>query len=344
MKIALVAPIEEAVPPRTYGGIERIVHLLDCGLASRGHDVILLASGGSKSMGRLIPLSNAPLRGDARDVDADELIMRKDAAARLAASMIAETAPDVVLNHSWRLLDHLASPSRPVLTTIHYPLDTTPYRSVFLARSRASYVSVSWSQQRALSLLRFAGNVYNGIDLDELPFSAQAQGYLAYLGRASPDKGLDIAIRVAQQAGLPLRIAAKLDHGQRRWFDDVVVPLARRGGVEFVGEVDATARAAFLGGATAMLHPSRWSEPFGLAAVEAMACGTPVVALRRGAAEEVIAHGITGFVADEESDLADLAMRAHELDRAACRAHVEKRFSHTRMVTEYEKLAREGEL
>jgi glycosyltransferase involved in cell wall biosynthesis len=341
MKIALVAPIDETVPPRTYGGIERIVHLLDRELVRRGHEVILLASGGSRSLGRLVPVSDAPLRAEGRDMGAHELIRRKDAAARLAASVLADARPDVVLNHSWRLLDHLNSRSPRMLTTVHYPLDTGHYRSIFLARPHATYISISWSQQRALGLLRFAGNVYNGVDLEELPFCPQPGGYLAFLGRASPDKGLDIAIRTAQRIGLPLRVAAKIDGSQQRWFDEVVVPLTRRGGVEFVGEVDTAGRAAFLGGASALLHPSRWSEPFGLASVEAMACGTPVIALRKGAADEVIADGRTGFVVGEEEDLASATVRASELDRAACRAHVEKRFSHTCMAAGYESLARE---
>jgi glycosyltransferase involved in cell wall biosynthesis len=210
---------------------------------------------------------------------------------------------------------------------------------MFLARSQATYVSISWSQQRALDSLRFAGNVYNGIDLKALPFSARSDGYLAFLGRVSPDKGLDLAIRAAREVGLPMLVAAKLDGIHRGWFDEVITPLLRSGGVELVGEVNAAERAELLGGAIALLHPSRWSEPFGLAAVEAMACGTPVVALRRGAADEVIDHGTSGIVVDDEDELAGGVRRALLLDRAACRAHVASRFTHLRMAAEYEELA-----
>lgn len=340
MKIAIVAPAEESIPPKTYGGIERVVHLLDRELARRGHEVFLLASGQSDSAGCLVPLTTAPISAEGRDLDPDELVARKEEAARVAASRLEEIRPDVVLNHAWRLLDHLRSLAYPVLTTIHYPLDTGPYRSIFLARAEWEYVSVSLSQQRACGSLRFAGNVYNGVDLETLPFSPRADGYFAFLGRVSPDKGLDIAIRVAQRVGAPLKIAAKIDRVHQPWFEEVIVPLLERGHAELIGEVNTGQRAAFLGGAQALLHPSRWSEPFGLAAVEAMACGTPVLALRRGAADEVIEDGTTGFLADSEQELAEKAAGVGEIRREACRAHA-ARFAHTRMAAEYEALAEE---
>lgn len=339
MRIALVAPIDETVPPGTYGGIETVVHLLDKALVERGHDVVLLACGGSRSRGRLLPLNDAPIAAEGRDVDLAWAALEKEAAARRAAQLLSGLGVDVVLNHSWRSIDHLDRAPCPVLTTVHHPLDTDPYRSRYLARSQATYVSISWSQQRALDSLQFAGNIYNGIDLDALPFSARPDGYLAFLGRVSPDKGLDLAIRAARDVGLTIRVAAKLDGPYRDWFDTVIAPLMRGDGVEFIGEVNAAERAELLGGARALLHPSRFREPFGLAAVEAMACGTPVVALRRGAADEVIDHGTSGIVVDEEDGLAEAVRRALTLDRAACRAHVASRFTHVRMAAEYEELA-----
>jgi glycosyltransferase involved in cell wall biosynthesis len=339
VRIALVAPVEEPIPPRTYGGIERVVHLLDSALADRGHEVVLLASGGSESHGRLLPLTDAPITAEGRDLDPEDVVHKKESAARMAAQLLPDLGIDVVLNHSWRLIDHLDPLPCPVLTTVHYPLDRDPYRSMFLSRSQATYVSISWSQQRALDSLRFAGNVYNGIDLNALPFSARSDGYLAFLGRVSPDKGLDLAIRAAREVGLPILVAAKLDGIHRGWFDAVIAPLLRSDGVELIGEVNAAERAELLGGAIALLHPSRWSEPFGLAAVEAMACGTPVVALRRGAADEVIDHGTSGIVVDDEDELAGGVRRALLLDRVACRAHVASRFTHVRMAAEYEELA-----
>jgi glycosyltransferase involved in cell wall biosynthesis len=316
-----------------------IVHLLDAALTERGHEVVLLASGGSESHGQLVPLTEAPIAAKGRDLDPGEAVHEKEVAARMAARVLPKLGVDVVLNHSWRLIDHLDLTTCPMLTTVHYPLDRDPYRSVFLARSHALYVSISWSQQRALDSLRFVGNVYNGIDLDSFPFSARSDGYLAFLGRIDPDKGLDLAIRAARDVGLPIRVAAKLDTIHKGWFDGVVAPLLRSDGVTFLGEVDAAGRARLLAGAIALLHPSRWSEPFGLAAVEAMACGTPVVALRRGAAEEVIGDGTSGIIVDREDELAGGVRRALLLDRVACRAHVASRFTHLRMAAEYEELA-----
>ena len=342
MRIALVAPVEEAVPPRAYGGIEQVVHLLDEDLSRRGHDVLLLASGGSSAAGRLVPLTAEPLAARIRDGATRGLALRKDEAMREAAAALHADPPDAVLSHSWRLLDHVDGLRAPLLTTVHYPLDSEPYRPIFLARRHGTYVSVSRSQQAALPQLRFAGNVYNGIDVAALPFGARSDGYLAFLGRISPDKGLDIAIRVAQAAGLPLKVAAKLDAAHRPWFEATVAPLLRRGGAELLGEVRARDKGPFLAGAVALLHPSRWSEPFGLAAVEAMACGTPVVALRRGAADEIVRHGETGFVADSEDELVAAVDGVPSLDRTACRRHVEERFGRARMAEDYEQLAREA--
>lgn len=342
MRIALVAPVEEAVPPVAYGGIEQVVHLLDEDLAARGHDVLLLASGGSSAAGRLAPLISEPLSASGREDGRLDFPRRKEEAMRRAAEILRDERPDAVLNHAWRLLDHAHGVESPALTTVHYPLDAGPYREIFLARAHATYVSISRSQQAALPQLRFAGNVYNGIDVDALPFRDASEGYLAYLGRVSPDKGLDTAVRIAQRAGVELKVAAKLDAHCRPWFEAVVAPLLRAGGVDLLGELPATDKGPFLAGAIGLLHPPRWSEPFGLAAVEAMACGTPVLTLRRGAAKELVLDGETGFVADHEDELVAAVGRLESLDRAACRRHVEASFGRVRMAEEYEQLARQA--
>ncbi|MBL7494289.1 glycosyltransferase family 4 protein [Frankia sp. AgB1.9] len=339
MKIALIAPVEEAVPPPAYGGVEQVVHLLDRELTRRGHDVLLLASGGSRSAGRLVALLPAPLGAPHQDRDSAAYGAAKTAAARTAAEVIERERPDAVLCHTWRYLEH-AVLGIPTLTTVHYPLDTPPYREIFAGYPAARYVSVSLSQQRLAPRARFIGNVYNGVDVASLPFIGSAGRYLAFLGRFSPDKGVDIAIRAAQRAGIPLRIGAKLDRGDREWFAAVIEPLVRRGGVELVGEISAADKGAFLGGALGLVHPSRWNEPFGLAAVEAMACGTPVVALRRGAAEEIVADGETGFVVEEEDAVVSALAKISNIDRAVCRAHVHQRFSQERMGAGYESLLR----
>jgi glycosyltransferase involved in cell wall biosynthesis len=334
MRIALVAPVEETVPPPGYGGIEQVVHFLDQDLTALGHDVVLLASAGSNAAGRLVPLTAEPIASR----DDPELTTWKEAAMRRASMIIRDERPDAILNHSWRLLDHLDGAVEHTLTTVHYPLDADPYRAIFSARAHARLVSISRSQQAALPTLRFVANVYNGVDVAGLPFRPVPDDYLAYLGRAAPEKGLDIAIRVAQAAGIPLKVAAKVDARWRPWFDEAVAPLVRRGGVELIGEISARDKGPFLAGAVALLHPSRWSEPFGLAAVEAMACGTPVLALRRGAADEVVVDGETGFVVEDEAGLVAATGRVEELDRAACRRHVEQRFGRQRMADDYERL------
>jgi glycosyltransferase involved in cell wall biosynthesis len=261
----------------------------------------------------------------------------KDQAARRAAEIISDERPDIVLNHSWRLLAYLRTDTS--LTTIHFPLDAEPYRAIFFARNYATYVAISSAQRRDGHGLRFAGTVYNGVDVAALPYSAGRGNYFAFLGRISPKKGLDIAIRVAQQVGILLKVAAKLDIADRAWFNDVISPLVDRGGVELVGEITAADKAAFLGGALALLHPSRWSEPFGLAAVEAMACGTPVLTLNRGAAAEIVQDGRTGFVVNDEAALVSAVDCLAKIERSACREHVASRFDRRLMAAQYEQLA-----
>jgi glycosyltransferase involved in cell wall biosynthesis len=337
MKIAIIAPVEETVPPRAYGGIEHVVHLLEHDLATAGHDVTLLASGGSSATGRLVTLTDGPLGvpGTARRVEQFRVI--KQQAALRAARVIADEQPDIVLNHTWRAIEHLGA--QPALTTIHYPLDHGEWRAVFAARSAAAYVSISYAQRRQAPALSFAGNVYNGIAVESFPFADRGGAYLAFLGRACPEKGLDLAIVAAQRAGMPLRAAAKVDESQRRWFDAVIEPLIRRGHVEFIGEISSREKGAFLAGAAGLLHPSRWSEPFGLAMVEAMACGTPVIALDRGAVSEIVEDARTGFIVEDEDGLAAAVGRLVEIERSACRNHVLSRFDRRQMCAGYEKLA-----
>jgi len=337
MRIALVAPVEETVPPVAYGGIEEMVHHLDHELTARGHQVTLLASGGSSPSCRLVPLVAGPLGRPRTEEEVESIRARKDHAARSAARVIAEERPDVVLNHSWRALDYLGS--FPSLTTVHYPLDAEPYRGIFFARRHAAYVAISNAQRRDGYGLTFAGTVYNGVDIEAFPYSPVQGNYLAFLGRISPDKGLDIAIRVAHTVGVPLKVAAKLDLVDRPWFEEVIAPLLQRGGVELIGEIPRHQKGHFLAGAIALLHPSRWSEPFGLAAVEAMACGTPVLALNRGAAAEIIQHGRTGFVVGDEVGLIANIDHLTLIDRSACRRHAAAKFGRGQMAERYEELA-----
>jgi len=203
-------------------------------------------------------------------------------------------------------------------------------------------VSISDAQREPLASLKlnWAGTVYHGLPVDRFPFVAQPGDYLAFLGRLSPEKQPEVAIEVARRAGVPLRIAAKIDANDREYVDRVVRPLLDDPLVEFIGEVEDDEKAAFLGGARALLFPIDWPEPFGLVMIEAMACGTPVIARPCGSVREIVEDGSTGFVGDTVDDLVEAVKRIDTIDRAACRRHVERRFSVARMVADYETLYR----
>jgi len=331
MRIAQVAPLAEAVPPLLYGGTERIVSYLTEELVALGHDVTLFASGDSRTAARLEAVVPRALRLDAsiRDTIAPHILMLSRLQDRLRDF-------DVVHFH----IDHLHLPmmrgcGAPFLTTLHGRLDLPEIAPLFRAHPEASFVSISDAQRRPLPFANWAGTVLHGLPPDLLPFSPRDRGYLAFLGRISPEKGPDAAIRIARAAGIPLRIAAKVDQADRAYFETVVRPLLDGPGVEFVGEVNETEKAEFLGGALALLFPIQWPEPFGLVMIEAMACGTPVVAFNRGSVPEVMEDGVTGFVVEDETGALGALRRIGALDRAAVRHVFDRRFTARRMAEDY---------
>jgi len=328
VRVALVAPVEEAVPPSGYGGIEGVVHDLAVGLAARGHDVLLLASGDSTCPVERIALCQRAVRDTA---DAERT---KEEAAEKATRVLVDLRPDIVHNHMWRL-DRSTSPiPAPLVTTVHYPLpDARRYSG------DGHYVSISHSQQRSSPRVSFIGNVYNGIQLQS--FEPRLDGTfegLLFLGRLSPDKGADLAVRVARSVGLPLTLAAKRMAAHADYFDNCIAPYVDGQQIRYVGEVGQAAKRELLRRAAALLYPVRWDEPFGLAMVEAMACGTPVIGFDRGGVAELVAHGRTGFVVDSVDDMVHAAREIASLSRHACRQHAEAHFSATRMVSEYERI------
>ena len=339
MRIAQVAPLYEAVPPALYGGTERVVSLLTEELVRRGHDVTLFASGDSRTSARLVAVTPRALRldGTSRELLAAECIRQLD--------LVFRNAGDFDLIHCH--VDYVAFPfsglvKTPTLHTVHGRLDLPYLLPVYSQFTRVPLVSISDAQRAPLADIdvTWAGTVHHGLAPARFPFAPEPGDYVAFLGRLAAEKQPDVAIEVAKRAGVKLRIAAKIDAADREYFDRVVAPLLDDPLIEYIGEIGDAEKAAFLGGARALLFPIDWPEPFGLVMIEAMACGTPVIARPCGSVPEVVRPGVSGFVADSVAELVDAVKRIDTIDRARCRHDFERRFSVARMVDDYEALYR----
>lgn len=337
LRVAVVAPPFYEIPPDGYGGIERVCASIVDGLARRGHDVTLIASGTRRVAGRFVQtLPVAPGEDTGDDVGVELLH-----AARAHAAVSA-LKPDIVHHHSRAgLLMHTGG--RASVATVHGavsgPESEADYHRAL--GGRVPLVAVSDAQRRTAAELAWAGTVHNGVDPDAYPFRESKDDYLLYLGRLSWAKGADIAVAAAVAAGRRLVVAGGPTSASERQWAELVLRRETHGGVEFVGEVSGHRRLALLAGASCLVHPSRWEEPFGLAVVEAMACGTPVVATRRGALPELVHDGVTGVLvglSDEAAagdDVAAAVEQAVGLSPRACRARVVNQFSADRMVSGY---------
>jgi glycosyltransferase involved in cell wall biosynthesis len=333
MKIAQIAPLAESVPPRLYGGTERVVSYLTDELVRLGHDVTLFASGDSQTAARLVASAPRALRLDPRVQDPlpHHLLMLERVRARAAEF-------DVLHFH----VEHLHLPLfRPLahktVTTMHGRLDLPDIAPFYDEFDDMPLVSISESQRRPLPNARWLATVHHGLGAGVCPFNPAPRGrYLAFLGRVSPEKGLDRAIAIARRSGMRLRIAAKIDRGldERHWRERIA-PLIDGESVEFIGELDEVRKPAFLGNATALLFPIDWPEPFGLAMIEAMSCGTPVIAWPNGSVPEVVDHGVTGLVVGSVEEAAAAVEHAARLDRERVRLRFEERFSAARMARDY---------
>jgi len=334
MKIAQVAPLTEAVPPKLYGGTERVVAYLTDALVELGHEVTLFASGDSLTKARLSPIWPRALRLDPEVKDHfAPLFMQLEAVARRAHEF------DVVHAH----LDYFGYPllrrlGTAAITTLHGRLDLPELPALYGIYGDVPVVSISNSQRVPLPQANYVATILHGLPRNLLAQGDGAGGYLAFLGRISPEKAPDAAIRIAAKAGMKLKIAAKVDRVDEEYFKTTIEPLLGHGDVEFVGEIREDQKQEFLGNAAGLLFPIAWREPFGLVMIEAMACGTPVIAFENGSVPEVLEHGVTGFIVHDEEQAAAAVGQLGTLHRGRIRAEFDRRFTAHRMAQNYLKL------
>jgi len=332
MRIAQISPLFEAVPPRLYGGTERVVYSLTEELVAMGHDVTLFATGDSVTSAKLVPMRHRALRLDPSVVDWVAIYMRMMELIRRRGDEF-----DVLHFHTDYFPLSLFSRQRtPFLVTLHGRLDIPEFKDIYELFPDVPFVSISNAQRPPIPGVNWVRTVLHGMPEKLLTPQPVKQEYLAFLGRVSPEKGLDRAIRIAGAAGFKLKLAAKIDTGDVRYYDNEIRPLIEKSPwVEFIGEINDVQKPAFLSGAHALLFPIEWPEPFGLVMIESMACGTPVIAFNRGAVPEVIDHGVTGFIVQDEAAAVAAVGRISELDRAAVRRTFERRFTARRMALDY---------
>lgn len=331
MRIAQVAPLIESVPPKHYGGTERIVSYLTEELVRAGHDVTLFASGDSVTNARLIASCERSLRKNERC---------KDPVARevLLVDHVIEYVNEVDLIHFHTGYLHFPVCRYlpvPHVTTLHGRLDLPDLVPVFDRFRNEPLISISNAQRSPLPWANWQTTIYHGLPKDLFAFRPNQGDYLAFLGRISPEKRVDRAIEIAKRVSMPLKIAAKVDRADRRYFKRDIEPLLAQSHVEWVGEISDQQKNGFLGNAYALLFPIDWPEPFGLVMIEAMACGTPVIAYDRGSVPEVMENGATGFIVNEIEQAVEAVGRVRDLSRARCRDVFEKRFTASRMVSDY---------
>ncbi len=333
MRIAQIAPLAESCPPALYGGTERVVSYLTEELVAQGHDVTLFASGDSTTSAELVPCSERALRLCPGPIDAlpYHIIMLEEVARR--AHEFDALHFHIDLMHA----PVVRSFADRTVTTLHGRLDLPALQPFYRAFPHLPLVSISNAQRRPLPPVNWLGTVYHGLPEELLPLAPKAaNGYLAFLGRISPEKRPDRAIEIAARAGAPLKIAAKIDPVDRPYWDARIAPLVRaHANVEYIGEIGECEKPAFLGGASALLFPIDWEEPFGLVMIEAMACGTPVIAYGRGSVPEVIDHGESGYVVHSIDEAVRAVGRLDTLPRTAVRDRFEARFTADRMADDY---------
>jgi glycosyltransferase involved in cell wall biosynthesis len=332
MHIAQIAPLTEAVPPKLYGGTERVISWLTEELIALGHEVTLFASGDSQTSARLEAAWPRALRldGAVRDPNALHMMMLEQVYQRAADFDVLHFHLDY---YPFSLFSRQAT---PFVTTLHGRLDLPEHQPVFDTFNTVPVVSISNSQRRPLPQAHWVRTVLHGLPERLLVPKQVKPSYFAFLGRIAPEKGIDRAIRIAQHCGMPLKVAAKVDRADQDYYDEQIKPMmTAASNVEFIGEINDKDKSEFLSGASVLLVPIDWPEPFGLVMIEAMACGTPVIAFNRGSVPEVIDDGLTGFIVEDINGAIGAVDRLHHLSRDKIRRHFEQHFTARRMAQDY---------
>lgn len=331
MRIAQVAPLHESVPSKRYGGTERVVSWLTEELVRQGHEVTLFASGDSFTAARLISVCQSSLRTDPNCIDplAYHILMLEQVAKRAGEF-------DIIHFH----VDYLHFPlsrriTTPHVTTLHGRMDLPEHGPMYREFDDVPVISISFAQRRPVPFANWVGNVYHGLPAGLLKLHAGPGKYLAFLGRMSPEKRPDRAIEIAKRAGIPLKIAAKVDRADREYFDARIKPLLNCSLVDYIGEINDREKSDFLGNAIANLFPIDWPEPFGINMIEAMACGTPTIAFPCGSVPEIIEDGVNGFIVNSIDEAVAAVHRIPQMCRKTCRGVFEERFTAPRMTSEY---------
>ena len=337
MHIAQVAPLTEAVPPKLYGGTERVVSWLTEELIALGHEVTLFASGDSVTSARLEAAWPRALRldGAVRDPNALHMMMLERVYQRAGEFDFLHFHLD------YYPFSLFSRQSTPFVTTLHGRLDLPEHQPIFDTFSAVPVVSISNAQRRPVPQANWVRTVLHGLPARLLSPKTVKPSYFAFLGRIAPEKGIDRAIRIAQHCGVSLKVAAKVDKTDQDYFVEQIEPMLKSSNVEFIGEISDKDKSEFLSGAIALLVPIDWPEPFGLVMIEAMACGTPVIAFNRGSVPEVVDDEVTGFIVDDERTAAKAAEEVHLLDRTLIRTVFERRFTSRRMAEDYTRIYRE---
>jgi len=336
LKIAQITPLYEAVPPKLYGGTERVVAWLSDALVDAGHDVTLFASADAETKAALVPVRDQAIRLDPAELKSDlaaHMTMLQEVRARMSEFDVLHFHVDMI---HFPFFEECAERT---LTTLHGRLDLKDLPGVYRRWRQFPLASISMDQRRPLRNANWLGCVHHGMPDSLCGFTEHPQGdYLAFLGRISPEKRVDRAIAIARRVGLPLKVAAKVDTADKAYFEREIEPLLAHANVEFVGEINDAQKPAFLGNARALLFPIDWPEPFGLVMIEAMACGTPVVAWNCGSVPEVIDEHVTGRIVDNEDDAVAATREVIGYDRRAVRATFERRFTARAMADRYVQL------